>query len=69
MSVSCCLSSIVGLGVTSAAASAKTYFVGTAKYILLHFTNASALAVKYGTRRDKPAGNAIEFCLFCLLAM
>ena len=35
----------------------------------IHFTNASALAVKYGTRRAKPAGSAIEFGLFCLLAM
>ena len=33
------------------------------RYGKMHFTNASALAVKYGTRRAKPAGSAIEFCL------
>ena len=32
-------------------------------YGKIHLTNASALAVKYGTRRAKPAGNAIEFGL------
>ena len=33
------------------------------RYGKIHFTDASALAVKYGTHRAKPAGNAIEFCL------
>ena len=27
------------------------------RYGKIHFTNASALAVKYGTRRAKPAGS------------
>ena len=35
----------------------------------IHFTNASALAVKYGTCRAKPAESALCLSRFCLLAL